>query len=59
MISLALMVKKYLKKCDKDRKSKNPKISCDFNKTLVISIICDNFGSNDEKYLKKKNQFRY
>ena len=53
------MVKKYLKKCDKDRKSKNPKISCDFNKTLVISIICDNFGSNDEKYLKKKNQFRY
>ena len=33
---------------NKYRKFKNPKISYILDKTVVISIICDNFGSNDK-----------
>ena len=35
------------------------KISYIFNKTLVLSIICDECGGNDKKYSKKKSQLRY
>ena len=38
---------------------KNPEISYSFDKTLVLSFICDRCGSTDEKYLKKKNQLIY
>ena len=33
---------------------KNPKIAYIFDKTLVISIICDKCGSNDEKIFKEE-----
>ena len=35
--------------CNKYRKFKNPKISHIFNKTLVLSVICDTCDSDDEK----------
>ena len=38
----------------KYRKFKNAKISCIFDKTLVLSIICDECSSNDEKIFKEK-----
>ena len=37
---------------------KNHEISYIFYKTFALSIICDKCFSNDEKYLKKKNQLR-
>ena len=30
-----------------------------YNKTLLFSSIFDKYRIEDEKYLKKKNQFRY
>ena len=45
--------------CGKYRKFRKPKISYIFEKTLVLSMICDKGKNEDEKYLKKKNQLRY
>ena len=47
------MKKNYCIKCSKYRKVKNPKKSYIFDKTLVLFIICDECGNNDEKCLKK------
>ena len=41
----------------KCRNFKNPKISHIFKETLVIFIICSKFGSEDERYMKKKNSW--
>ena len=42
----------YCSRCNKNRKSKKPKISYIFNKTLFFSITCRKCGGNDEKLLK-------
>ena len=47
------MEKIYCIKCDKYKKLKNPKIQYIFDKTLVLSIICDRCGSNDENVMMK------
>ena len=44
--------------CGKYRKFKNPKTSCIFGKTLVLSIICSKCKNEVEINLKKKNQLR-
>ena len=49
-----VMKKIYCIKCNKYRKFKNPKISYIFNKTLVLSIICDKCGSKDEELFKEE-----
>ena len=33
-------------------------LTFDFNKTLVLSIICDKCGSNDEKIFKENDSVR-
>ena len=43
------MKKIYCSKCNKYKKFKNPKISYIFDKTLVLSIVCDKCSSKDEK----------
>ena len=43
----------YCIKCDKYRKFKNPKISCIFDKTVVLYIVWDKCGNNDEKRYKE------
>ena len=48
-----MKIKKNIK-CSKYRKSKSLKISYIFNKTWVLSIICDKCGSKDEKVFKKE-----
>ena len=48
------MEKIYCIKCDKYKKLKNPKIQYIFDKTLVLSIICDRCGSNDENTFEKE-----
>ena len=40
--------------CDKYRKFKNPKISYNFAKTLVLSIICSKCENEDEKIFKEE-----
>ena len=47
------MRKVHCIKCNKRRKFKNPKISRIFNKTLVLSIVCDKCGNNDDKIFEK------
>ena len=42
------MKKIYCFKCYKYRQFKNPKMSYIFNETLVLSIICDKCGSNND-----------
>ena len=53
------MKKIYCTKCRKYKEFKKPKKSCICDKTLLLSSICNKFGSKDEKYLRKKNQLRY
>ena len=53
------MKKIYFIRCNEYRKFKNPKIAYTFDKTLVIPIICDKCGSNNEKIFKEENQLRY
>ena len=53
------MKKIYFIRCNEYGKFKNPKIAYTFDKTLVISIICDKCGCNDEKIFKEENQLRY
>ena len=53
------MKKLYCITCGNYRKFKNPKLSYFFEKTLVLSIICSNCENEDEKYIKKNNQFRH
>ena len=48
------MKKIYFIKCVKYKKFKDPQISCIFDKALVLSIICDKCGSNDEKLFKEE-----
>ena len=48
------MKKVYCIKCRKYRKFKNTKISCIFDTTLVLSIICDKCSSNDKEVFKKE-----
>ena len=40
----------YCIKCNNYREFKNPKIPYVFDKTLLLSIICGKYGSNDEKW---------
>ena len=49
------MKKTYSIKCNKYRKIKNPEVSYILDKTFVLSIICGERGSNDEKIF----QLRY
>ena len=48
------MKKIYCIKCNKYRKLKNPKISCIFNGTLVLSIICGKCSNNNDTIFKKE-----
>ena len=48
------MKKVYSIKCNKCKKSKNPKILSIFNETLVLFIICDKCGSNNCIISKKE-----
>ena len=44
-------------KCNKkfkNRKFRNPKTSCIFNKTLLLSIICSRCGSNNYKLFEEE-----
>ena len=38
----------------KYRKFKNPNISYIFYKTAILSVICNKFGSKDEKIFKEE-----
>ena len=40
--------------CKKYRKFKNPNISYIFYKTAILSVICNKFGSQDEKIFKEE-----
>ena len=40
--------------CKKYRKFKNPNISYIFYKTAILSVICNKFGSKDEKIFKEE-----
>ena len=51
--------KKYSIKCKKCRKLKNSKISCIFNDTLVLFIICDTCGGNNNTIIKKVNKSKW
>ena len=42
-------------KCNKYRRFKNPNISYIFDKTLVLSIICDRCGKKVEKIFKEED----
>ena len=53
------MKKIYCAVCGKYKKSKNPKISYTLKKTLVLSIICSNCGSKDEKIFNEEESLRY
>ena len=53
------MKKSYYVICSKYRKFEKPKISYLLEKTLVLSIICSKCKNEDEKWLKRKNQWRY
>ena len=48
------MKKIYCVICGKYRKSKNPKISYLFKKTLVLRIICSKYGKEDENIFKEE-----
>lgn len=48
------MKKIYCINCNKVQK-----ISYIYNKTLVLSIICDNWSSKGKKYFKKKYPLRF
>ena len=48
------MKKLYCIICGKYRKLKKPKISYDFEKILVIAIICSKRENKDEKIFKEK-----
>ena len=52
-------MKIYFNVCNKYSKSKNPKISCIFQKTLVISLGYGQCGREYKKHLKKKNHLKY
>ena len=51
---MVVMKKIYCITCNKYRKFETPKILYIFDKTLVLSIICDNCGSNDENIIKEE-----
>ena len=48
----------YCSRCNKNRKSKKPKISYIVNETLFFSITCRKSGSNDEKLLKDEESVK-
>ena len=47
------MKKIYCIKRNKNQKFKNPKTLYIFNKTLVLSFICDKCGSKEEESLEE------
>ena len=51
------MEKMHSIKCNKHRKFKKRKISCIFDKILIISITCGKCGKNDEKLFKEEKSF--
>ena len=53
------MKKIYFINCKKYKKFIKTKISYICYNTLLFSSICKKCGSEDEKYLKKKNQSKY
>ena len=52
------MGKTYCIKCNKYRKFKNSKHSFVFDKTLVLSIICNKLDSKDSKVFKEEESFK-
>ena len=48
------MKKIYCIKCNKYSSLKNPNISYIFDKTLVLSIICDKCSSEEENIFKEE-----
>ena len=48
------MKKIYCIKCNKYRSLKTPNISYIFDKTLVLSIICDKCSSEEENIFKEE-----
>ena len=46
-------------KCNKFRKLMSPKLSYIFDKTLIISIICNKFCNNNRRMFKKEYVLRY
>ena len=52
---MSLLIKKKIHCIDSNKfgKLKSPKISSTFNKKLILSNICNKYGSNNEKNLKK------
>ena len=53
------MQKLYFAICVIYRKFEKLKISYLLKKALALSIICGKCKNEDEKYLTKKNQFKY
>ena len=53
------MKKIYCIKWNQYRRFKSSKISYMFDKTLVLSIICDKFGSIDEKIFNEEESIKY
>ena len=53
------MIKIYCNVCNKYRKSKNPKISYIFKKTLSLCIVYSKCGNEYKEIFKKKNQLKY
>ena len=55
-----VMMKKVLcyLQFNKYRKLKTPKMSYIFYKTLVLFIICKEFGSNDEEIFKEEESIK-
>ena len=49
----------YCNFCNKYKKSKKTKISCNFKKTFSLSVVYSKCGHEYEKYLKKKHQLKY
>ena len=49
------MKKIYCIKYNKYRKFRSPQISCNFDKAVVPSIICDKRGSNDKKIIENES----
>ena len=48
----------YCNKCNKHRKFRNLKISHIFNETLVLSIICAKYGSDNDTIFKKEESVK-
>ena len=53
------MRKIYCTKCKNYKEFKKPKISYICDKKLFLFSICNKCASDEENYLRKKNQLKY